>query len=73
MPTFLTLDQVAEIARVPRETARYWTRSGKLRAFRPGRKVIVREEDLLEMIERYSLAELRKREASRARKVVVPK
>jgi len=43
---YLTLAQVAERIATPAETVRYWVHLGKLPAFKPGRQVLVREDDL---------------------------
>jgi excisionase family DNA binding protein len=51
MPTYLTLDQIAERLHTPRETVRYWVAVGKLRSYKPGRKRLVREDDLVAFIE----------------------
>jgi excisionase family DNA binding protein len=40
MPSFLTVDEVAEILRLNRRTVENWIKSGKLSALRFGRKGI---------------------------------
>jgi excisionase family DNA binding protein len=42
----LLLDEVAQIARVSVETVRYWIKQGKLRSIRPGRRRLIRRQDL---------------------------
>jgi excisionase family DNA binding protein len=42
----LLLVEVADIARVSVETVRYWIKQGKLPSIRPGRRRLVRREDL---------------------------
>jgi excisionase family DNA binding protein len=46
MPRFFTLAQVAERIATPAETVRYWVHLGKLPAYKPGRQVLIREDDL---------------------------
>lgn len=46
-PKFLTLDEVAEVSRSSVATVRFWIRAGKLPAHKPGRRVLVRESDLI--------------------------
>jgi excisionase family DNA binding protein len=43
---YLTLAQVAERIQTPAETIRYWVHLGKLPAYKPGRQVLIREDDL---------------------------
>ena len=42
----LLLPEVAEICRTSVNSVREWIRAGKLRAIRPGRRVLVRRADL---------------------------
>jgi excisionase family DNA binding protein len=42
----LLVDEVADIARVSVETVRYWIKQGKLPSIRPGRRRLVRRQDL---------------------------
>ena len=67
---FLTLAQAAELISTPAETIRYWVHVGKLIAFRPGRQVLVRESDLMALIEASEIGALRvaKAKAKRASK-----
>ena len=51
MSAFLTLRQAAERVCTSPETVRYWVHIGRLRAFKPGRSVLIREDDLLAMVE----------------------
>jgi excisionase family DNA binding protein len=48
---YLTLREAGEFCRAPPETVRYWIWQGKLRAYRPGRQVLVRESELIAYIE----------------------
>ena len=50
-PRYLTLPEAAEIARTSVETVRYWVWMRKLRAHKPGRRVLIKESDLLAFIE----------------------
>lgn len=50
-PRFLTLEEAGELARTPVKSIRLWISSGRLRGFKPGRRVLVREADLLALIE----------------------
>lgn len=43
---YLTLREAAAIANTPAETIRYWIRLGRLRAFKPGKSLLVRDDDL---------------------------
>lgn len=42
----LFLEEVAVVARAKLETVRFWIKQGKLRSIRPGRRRLVRREDL---------------------------
>ncbi len=44
--SFLLLPEVAQIARAPLASVRYWVQTGKLRALRPGKRVLVLRSDL---------------------------
>jgi excisionase family DNA binding protein len=46
LPKFFTIAEVAEIARAPRNTVRYWVYSGRLRSRRVGRRRLVTEDEL---------------------------
>jgi excisionase family DNA binding protein len=48
---YLTLAQASERVSTPSETIRYWIHLGRLKGFKPGRQVLVRESDLDELIE----------------------
>ena len=63
---------LAERVSTPAETVRYWIHLGKLRAFKPGRQVLVRDTDLDEMVEASELGAQRAERARRARKAVRP-
>lgn len=55
MPTYLTIPQAAERVQAPTETVRYWIHVGKLPAFKPGRRVLIRESDLAALVEASSV------------------
>jgi excisionase family DNA binding protein len=65
---YLTLVQAAELCATPAESIRYWVHIGKLAAFRPGRQVLIKEADLLELIESSAVSEIRVKKARAARK-----
>lgn len=48
---FLTLGEAAELIRGASETVRYWIHVGKLRAYKPGRRVLVKETELRALVE----------------------
>lgn len=52
-PPLLTLPAAAQIVEppIPVKTLRRWVADGRLPAYRPGRRVLVRREDLLALIE----------------------
>jgi excisionase family DNA binding protein len=47
----LTLAEAGDLMRASPETIRFWIWQGKLEAFRPGRRVLVREADLLALVD----------------------
>ena len=47
----MTLDDVADYCRTSVATVRYWIAQGRLRSLRPGRRRLVRREDLLRFLE----------------------
>ncbi len=46
-PTFLLLAEAADISRASISTVRWWIETGKLRAHRPGRRVLIERSALL--------------------------
>jgi excisionase family DNA binding protein len=42
----LILEEVAELTRAKLETVRFWIKCGRLRSLRPGRRRLVRRQDL---------------------------
>jgi excisionase family DNA binding protein len=61
MPAYLTIDQVAERLHTPTETIRYWIHTRKLRAFKPGRRLLIAESDLAELVESSAIGAAPKR------------
>ena len=51
IPEYLLLEEAAEIARTTVPTVRFWIQMGKLRARRPGRRVLIRRRDLLAFLD----------------------
>jgi excisionase family DNA binding protein len=47
----LLLDEVAEQTRAPRRTVCYWIETGRLKAYRVGRRVLVRQSHVDAFIE----------------------
>jgi excisionase family DNA binding protein len=43
---YMLAEEVARELRVPVATLRWWVRTGKLRAIRPGRRLLIRRSDL---------------------------
>lgn len=58
----LTLTEAAELIRTPVSTLRHWIYIGRLKSYRPGRVVLVRESELLALVES---DETRKRRVAR--------
>jgi excisionase family DNA binding protein len=50
-PQFLLIEEAAEIARASVATVRFWISTGRLRARRPGRRVLIRRRDLIEFLD----------------------
>jgi excisionase family DNA binding protein len=61
---FLTLAEASALIRTPAETLRYWIWQGRLTAYKPGRAVLLREADLLALVEAHETRSVR---ASRAK------
>lgn len=68
-PAFLTLPQVSAECCVPVGTLRHWIQAGRLRAYKPGRSLLIRRADLDALIEGSEISHLRA-ERARARRVV---
>jgi excisionase family DNA binding protein len=47
---FLTLTQITQQLPVARESVRHWIKSGKLPAYKPGRHLLVRRDELEALI-----------------------
>jgi excisionase family DNA binding protein len=65
---YLKLTDVAERLSTSPETVRYWTSIGKLKAYKPGRQLLIREDDLEAFVAASSIGALREAKAKRARK-----
>jgi excisionase family DNA binding protein len=65
---YLTLREAAAQVSTPTETVRYWVHVGKLRAFKPGRQVLIREDDLAALVESSEIGALREAKAKKVRK-----
>ena len=50
-PDYLLIGEAAEIARASIPTVRYWIQTRRLRARRPGRRVLIRRSDLLAFLD----------------------
>jgi excisionase family DNA binding protein len=46
----LFVEEVAREVRAPVETVRWWIRTGKLPASKPGRRLLIRRSDLLRLL-----------------------
>lgn len=58
-PEFVTLDQASSLSSVPVTTLRQWIREGRIQAFKPGRRPMVRPGDLRALIERSAIGGVR--------------
>jgi len=65
MDEFLTINEVCEKLKVTRAALWAWMSSGKLKAYRAGRSVRVREEDLLAFMQEWKP---RKKRAAKAKR-----
>jgi len=50
-PRLLSLAEASALVRTPSETIRYWIWQGRLTSYKPGRAVLVREAELLALVE----------------------
>jgi excisionase family DNA binding protein len=62
---YLTLAQAGALLHTSAETVRYWVHVGKLRAFKPGRSVLVRRKDLDALVESTATVTVKSRRAAR--------
>lgn len=62
-PRYITLADAAALISTPPETIRYWIWQGKLRAYRPGRALLLREDELRAHVEASSTVAVRARKA----------
>jgi excisionase family DNA binding protein len=66
MQDYLLLSEVAQIARTSVDSVRGWVRSGRLRSVKPGRRRLIRREELERFLASDGLAERRARDTDRA-------
>lgn len=66
----LTFAEAAELVRTPAETIRRWVWEGRLKAYKPGKHPLVRESELLALVE---ASESTRKRAARANSVARPK
>jgi excisionase family DNA binding protein len=59
MHDYLLLSEVAEIARTSVDSVRSWVRSGRLRSVKPGRRRLIRRDELERFLARDGLTERR--------------
>jgi excisionase family DNA binding protein len=62
-PRYLTIEEAAELARTPVKSVRVWIYDGRLPSFRPGKRVLIRRDDLVALIERRPLPSREERAA----------
>jgi excisionase family DNA binding protein len=67
---YLTLQEAGALTRTPSETIRYWIWQGRLTAYRPGRSVLVREDELQALIVGRETRKIRAASGSTRRRVV---
>lgn len=51
LPHYLLVNEAAQVARQPVKSIRAWIYRGQLAAFRPGRRTLIREDDLQAFLE----------------------
>jgi excisionase family DNA binding protein len=60
---YLTLEAAAALCGTPAESIRGWVARGRLRGFRPGRGLLVREDELIALVESCEVSALRQKRA----------
>jgi excisionase family DNA binding protein len=63
-PRYITLEEAGTLCSSPPETVRKWTRSGKLRGYRPGKLLLVREDELRAFLQSSDTVSIRARKRS---------
>lgn len=58
-PRYLRLAEASELCSTASETLRHWIWEGKLRSYKPGRHVLLREDELRAHIEAHETRTLR--------------
>jgi excisionase family DNA binding protein len=66
-PKYITLEQGQSEFGIPVATLRDWTRTGKLPAYQPGRRLLILRSDLEALIARSSVTKLRAEQAAERR------
>jgi excisionase family DNA binding protein len=69
MDKFLTINELCDALKVSRVAVWEWMRSGKLKAYRAGRSVRIREEDLLAFMQEWNPRKKRIAKTKRGPKV----
>jgi excisionase family DNA binding protein len=69
-PRFLTLREAGALVRAAPETIRYWIWQGRLQAYKPGGAVLVREDELLALVESREACKLRASSTLSTRRVL---
>jgi excisionase family DNA binding protein len=69
-PRLLTLAEASALTRTPSETIRYWIWQGRLTSYKPGRAVLVREAELLALVESRETRAIRAQRCGSKRVVV---
>lgn len=70
MNGFLTINEVCEKLKVSRVALWEWMTAGKLKAYRAGRSVRIREEDLLAFMKEWKPRKKRAAKAKKGRKAI---
>lgn len=47
---FVFVEEIAQMCRVPASSVRYWLSTGKLASIRPGKRRLVRRDDLMRFL-----------------------
>lgn len=70
---FLTLDEASQLVGTPKPTLRFWIRCGRIRGYRPGRRVLVERSELLAFLRGAEVAARnRQKQGRRARTSPAP-
>jgi excisionase family DNA binding protein len=58
-PRYITLAEASSVCSTPAETLRKWVQVGKLRGYRPGKALLLREDELRAFVESRDTQRLR--------------